>query len=462
MALTTERQKIAHLLRRFGFGASEAELEFYAARGLKATINHLLDPGRPDGINFTPQDFVPENNNLNLRTAQTWWMSRLLVTQHPLREKLALFWHDHFATSAEKVTQVRMMVRHVNMLRTHGLGRFQDLLLEVSRDPAMIFWLDNQLNVRGKPNENFAREIMELFTLGIGHYSEKDVQEVARAFTGWGIGRGNRRSGNAGETLFVFNANQHDTGTKTILGNTGPFGGEEVVGILVGHPQTARHLVTKLWEFFVYEKPEPALIDRLSAQFRANGLHIGHLLRLIMESEEFYSTRAERKLYKNPIDFCVATLRQLGLGAALQQGLRGESRNRAVQPAVAAMRSTKAMGMELMLPPDVAGWDWGSAWISTATMVERMKWAERLFGTGSPGNLSLRVPIGGLMQAGDTPAVFTRRMLSLFDVALPAAKEAALVRAAEDAAGGDLRRNVQRTALAVTRLIFSSPEFQFA
>ncbi|MES1227505.1 MAG: DUF1800 family protein, partial [Armatimonadota bacterium] len=205
MPLQTERDKIAHLLRRFGLGASEAEMEFYSKGGLKGAIDKLLN------FEQVEEPFVYDIQNMfleipNKKTAvkvkqlkprgtQVWWYTRLLTTQRPLEQKMTVFWHNHFATSAQKVDNGEAMYTHIETLRANAFGRFEDLLLAVSRDPAMLYWLDNGDNLRGKPNENFAREVMELFTLGIGNYTEKDVQEAARAFTGWryGVKRPNGR-----------------------------------------------------------------------------------------------------------------------------------------------------------------------------------------------------------------------------------------------------------------------------
>ncbi len=465
MRLSTERDKIAHLLRRFGLGASEAELAFYGKNGLAGAIELLLDVDRDEGFDVSIDRFAQQpNGNLPVRVIPIYWMSRMVMTRTPLREKMTLFWHDHFATSGQKVDSGMAMVNHIDVLRKNGLGRFEDLLLNVAKDPAMLYWLDNQLNQVGKPNENFARELLELFTLSIGHYTEKDVQEIARAFTGWGYGRGVRqltaipRQG----AVFVFNPRNHDRGQKELLGNMGPFNGEDVVGILVGHPETARTLVTKMWSFFAYEKPEKALIDRLVERYRREGLDTKGLVRQIMEAPEFYSDRAARKLYKNPVDFCVATLRQLGLGPVLRNQLAGDAPvARAAPPVVAATRALKGMGMELFFPPDVDGWQWGESWVSTATMVERMKWADRLFGPPSAGQISIRYPADQLLEPGMTPGAFARFLVSIFDVDFTAEKIRKLEQAADKAAAGNLQRNASATALAVTRLIFASPEFQF-
>lgn len=470
MQLKTDREKIAHILRRFGLGASEGELEFYLPKGVAGTIDALLEEGE-DGFDIEPSRFALGKNMINMRGAEAWWISRLLITKKPLREKLTLFWHDHFATSAEKVDSAIPMITQNEKIRAFALGRFEDLLLAMSKDPAMIYWLDNQLNKKGKPNENFAREVMELFTLGIGHYSEKDVQEAARAFTGWGYGR--RANGRqaaqearvprAGVT-FLFNAEQHDDGIKHLLGNEGNFNGDDVVGILAGQPETSSFIATKMWEFFAYEAPDAKLVERLAKKYRNNGLRASVLVRAIMESPEFFSPKCVRRLYKNPVDFCIGTLRSLGLGASLKP-LLGESTDEAQsRGALGAMNqvsgSMKSMGMQLFYPPDVAGWDWGEAWISTSTMVERMKWADKLFGARSIlRQPALRLNVRSVVAGHESADDFARSLVSLFDVPIPETKMATLRDSAQQA---DFKSDPMGAAASVCRLIFCLPEFQFA
>jgi uncharacterized protein (DUF1800 family) len=253
MSLRTEREKVAHLLRRFGLGASEAELEYYGEAGLKGAIDRLLNPDSVEEAEIPPaQAFGGKNQQLKPQSIRAWWIQKLLATRRPLVEKMTLFWHDHFATSVQKVDNAGLMLDQNETLRAYALGNFRELLKEVSKDPAMMFWLDNQLNVKGKPNENFAREVMELFTLGVGHYSEKDVQEAARAFTGWNysVRRGKKANPNSirgGRPVFVENTEDHDEGRKSILGKSGPFSGDDVLDLLCDNLQTARYLTWKVW-----------------------------------------------------------------------------------------------------------------------------------------------------------------------------------------------------------------------
>jgi uncharacterized protein (DUF1800 family) len=466
MALATDREKCAHLLRRFGLGASEAELEYYLRSGLSGAAERLLDFERVEEAPVLDIEALRnrKNNVVPMPAVVNWWTLRLLTTRRPLQEKLTLFWHDHFATSASKVKGPLMMLDQNETLRRNAVGNFRTLLTEVSKDPAMLYWLDNQENVAGKPNENFAREVMELFTLGIGHYSEKDVQEAARAFTGWSLRRNGKMRRTSAE--FLFRPLRHDAKEKTVLGKTGNLSGEDVLNLLCDHPRTAEYLVTKLWEWFVYTKPEPALVTRLARTYREANLDTKALLRAMMTSREFYSAKAERAVAKNPVDFVVTTLRQLGVGEAVAQQIStvGESVPRPViGPAIGATLTMKNMGMWLMYPPDVAGWDGGQAWITSATMVERIAWADRLFGTGQGARNPIRYPAYRLFEADPTPAGVVKRLTALFDAPLRPERTKILLAAGQKASGGTVTpQNANQTAAAVSRLIFAAPEFQFA
>lgn len=459
MSLRSESDLVRHLLRRFGLGASEAEADFYGQGGYEAAVDRLLNYEAIDeGFTLSLADLSERPGQIQPRIAQFYWYLRLLVTRRPFQEKMTLFWHDHFATSAQKVANGPLMSAHIDTLRSYAVSDFRTLLTKVSQDPAMLFWLDNGFNVAGKPNENFARELFELFTLGIGHYTEADIKEAARAFTGWTYTtrRGGRFAGQPGATSkFVFRADLHDDGEKVVLGNRGRLGGEDVIGIAAAHPQTARHLVRKLWEFFVYPKPEPALVERYATQFRESGLDLKKLIRAMMLSPEFRSERAQRAIVKSPVDFTISTLRQLGQGRELVEMVARSDREaklRSLRPIGAVSRANKAMGMELLFPPDVSGWEWGAAWITSATVVERVKWSQTLL-TGR--------------SAQSLPAVRTaddlaNLMVSIFDADLPEAKLNQLRQAARESSGGPLSpRNMGPTAIAVARLLFSSPEFQF-
>ncbi|MEI7987314.1 MAG: DUF1800 domain-containing protein [Armatimonadota bacterium] len=487
----TEQEKIAHLLRRFGFGASEAELTYYSKNGLAGAITALLDYEKVEDVcEVDPMSFSNGKNVVNLRVIQNLFSMRLIGTKRPLEEKMTLFWHNHFACSSAKVENGFVIYNHINTLRKYAMGRFNVLLEAISKDPGMIYYLDGQENVAEHPNENFAREVMELFTLGIGNYTEKDVQESARCYTGWTYGRGLRANDTSPKRIdtFKFFLNRHDQGIKTVLGETGNLNGEEMLLLLCKQKQTAKFITKKLWSWFAYEDPEDALIERLATKFYASNLDIKALVRSVMESPEFYSDKAFRKVIKNPVDFTVSTIRQLGAGQImierLKEGIANPQINeqnglnlplvRSLAPAQTAFSSSKSMGMELMAPPDVSGWRTGAYWITSATMVERMKWADKLFAGGPAGNTQNPAnPLGGnrgpqvgiqaypLFAEDPTPAGIVKSLMSVFDISLPPAKVAGLVTTAENEGGQRIdQRNANAVARAVCKLMFSTPEFQ--
>ncbi len=463
MALSTEREKGAHLLRRFGLGASEAELDYYLKDGLNGAIDKLLEYSDVDeGFDVEVEKFANQNGQIQPQAVGAWWTLRMIATQRPLQEKMTVFWHDHFATSASKVQNGLTMHQHNEVLRANATGNFREFLTEISKDPAMLFWLDNQFNVKGKPNENFAREVMELFTLGVDNrYTETDIKEAARAFTGWSIGRvGNR--GPRPSQGFVFRPNQHDRGDKTVLGKSGPLTGEQVIDLLCEMPETSEYITKKIWEWFAYPNPDDFLITRIARKFQSENLSIKSLLKEMMKSSEFYSNKAERAIYKSPVDFTVVSLRQLGVAQVLGEAMAGNPENlRAkVQPVTIAYQSMKNMGMHLLFPPDVAGWETGPSWITSATMMERINWGNRLYGQAKSGT-QLRFQSFPIFSSEPTPRGVANKLVSVFDAPIPSYKMPKLVEAAQKASGGRVTaQNSNATAAAVSRLIFAAPEFQ--
>ncbi len=472
MANQRDQAKVAHLLRRFGLGASEAEVDYYGKDGLTGAIDKLLNYEDTDeGFSIDPSVYAnPDNGVVNLRGFQLWWYLRLVTTRHPFEQKMTLFWHDHFATSAAKVDVGEAMYRHIETIRTFSTGKFSNLLTEVSKDPAMLYWLDNNENVKGTAQENFAREVMELFTLGVDNgYTEKDIQEAARALTGWTYGI--RRGANAVPTekpnrnaRFLFIPARHDDGTKTIFGQSGAFDGDDVLEMLVAKKETSDYIVKKIWEWFVYRNPSKETIDEYSRKFVASGMDIKALVRTIVTGEEFYSPKAMHATIKNPVDFCVSSFRSLGLGSVILDRISNaqddQTRRRFAGSVAIVHQKTQAMGMELMFPPDVDGWVSGEEWISTATMVERIKYADVLFGAQNRGIMQLIAQ--NLPAAGAQPKALVDRLLSVFDAQLPHEKVQTLYASATEVSGGAINaRNLQPTMQAVTRLIFGSPEFQF-
>lgn len=461
------RRKLAHLLRRAGLSASQAEIERYLPLGIEGTVEALLDYEKEaDPINDEAiLTFLQgDNPRLNPPHVVGWWIYRMLVTRRPLQERMALFWHNHFATSSSKVNRAELMLHQIQLFQRLAIANFQDLVLEVSRDAAMLVWLDGVTNVKGKPNENYARELLELFTMGIGNYTEQDIKEAARAFTGWSI---RRQTG-----TFLFRADQHDDGEKRFLGQRGNFDGTDIVRIAVQHPATARHLSRKFCHWFLYENPEPKVVDALAKTFTDSGYEVRALLRRLFLSETFYSEKAYRKIIKSPVDFVIGTFRNLGIGEHLRElGFETEEGRRFT---TAFLRLTgnllRRMGQALLFPPSVKGWDGGTAWISSATMIERIRFADLLTGA-----LRGRRQGGGTRQRPLLLAALLQRLRetsysnleeylnwwqTTLDVELsPDTKQKVL--AYLQAKGGLDALNEPEFLKELFKLIFSSPEYQF-
>jgi uncharacterized protein (DUF1800 family) len=352
-------RQAAHVLRRAGFGGSAADVARLSGLGAPAAIDALLHP--PPDVSFADYPamdvlYAPIRRKARTGTQQ-WWLDRMLRTQHPLAEKMTLFWHGHFATSISKVP-APLMARQIDLFRTAGLGNFRTLLTAVSVDPAMSIWLDNRSNSKAHPNGNYAREVMELFALGLGTYTETDVKEAARAFTGWPYDP---------KTMTVsFDARRHDDGVKTFLGRTGSFGLTEVVDIIVAQPVHQRFVARKLLEFFVYSDPEPELTEAVAQTYALAGFDIAKTLGTVLRSNVFFSPRAYRAVPKSPIEFAIGLLRFTG-APAVPAGLPDALRR---------------MGQEPLAPPSVKGWDGGPAWINTNTLLARFNFVNALMATG--------------------------------------------------------------------------------
>jgi uncharacterized protein (DUF1800 family) len=361
------RKWAAHLYRRAAFGASREDLLEAERLGPQGTLDLLLR-GRPeaDEIAEALADVgrVAAERDDNGEQLRGWWLYCMLQSQHPMREKMTLFWHNHFATSIVKVQSSPLMFRQNCLLRTHALGRFGPLLQAVSRDGAMMLWLDSNNNVKGRPNENYARELMELFSLGVGHYTEKDIREAARAFTGW------RTDG----TNFIFDARFHDSEPKTVLGQRGAWNGGDVVRIVLEQPAVARFLVRKLYRFLISETvaPPEALLEPLCQSFRKSDYDISELVRTMLASRHFYSRHAFRQRIKSPVEYAIGSVR------AVYRRYGEEELAYRPLPQRVLVAGLGAMGQDLFAPPNVKGWPGGLSWLNTSTVLERSNFAASL------------------------------------------------------------------------------------
>lgn len=477
--------------------------------GVKGALDALLEFEKtPDDFRVSPWEFcVQQDENINLDPSRfaAWWGLRLVMTKRPAQEKLTLFWHDHFAISGSKVNSGPMMLQNNETLRRHSAGNFKTLLLEMTKDPAMLRWLDGDVSIKGSPNENYAREVLELFTMGIGNYTEKDIQELARAFTGWGLRAGYqqpRRGGSQKQALmnvlaldlpFVASAyceGLHDEGPKTILGKTANFDTETALDWILSRPQTAKYICAKLWEFYAGPKVEPKVVERLAKVFTASKYEIKPVLRAIADSPEFWSEKVVRLQVKSPIDFTVALVRQLELGDRLaavhkegapameepammmSSGPSGAKPPIDMKPVPQALAGTAGLvfgqmqrqGMRLFYPPDVAGWDWGEAWVSPAMMAERMRFAQTMVQRGRNTGVSDAVRQKLLKDGGpQTSEELVTRFASIFDVPVPPNRMAIMVEAVDKAGGPrSLAQPPQAANMlqGLARLTFGMPEFQ--
>ena len=367
-----EMALMAHLLRRAGFGATGEELDRYVAEGYEATVEELLHPERAAQLDddIVRRYHVDQNVMVSPLSAQTYWLYRMINSLRPLEEKMALFWHGLFATAYFKLDQPKAVIDQSYVFRRHGLGSFHNLLVELSKDPAMIFWLDNKDNHKDAPNENFGRELLELFSMGIGNYTEDDVKACARAFTGWTIRNAEYMSIRASRDSvwpyghlswqFEYLPDDHDNSEKTFLGHTGSFNGEDIIDIICHHPATGWFVGSKLYNFFVADTPDEGSIQVLADEFRASKGDIRSVLRTLFLSDFFRSEQIRFAKVKGPVELVVGTARLAGSQRFMEW------------TAFEMAQNAVYMGQEVINPPTVEGWHTGKEWIDTGTLVERV------------------------------------------------------------------------------------------
>lgn len=374
-----DRDKAAHLLSRAGFGSPPPEIGRMAEMGLERAVNTLLYPERTefrfappawssdvDALGGAPSAEAAQANLNYLASLREWWMRRMLLSPRMLEEKMTLFWHSHFATDAIKVPQALLLYRQNELFRQYAFDFFEVLLIAVARDPAMVRFLDTETNRKGRPNDNFARELMELYSLGEGNYTERDVREAARAFTGWTIRAGK----------FHFEQTQHDAGEKTFLGQTGNFDGVDIIRIIMRQEAVKTFVPVKLFEYFVHPNPSPEVRADLAEVFVQYHFNIRELLRVLFMSELFYADRARGARIKSPVEYVIGTFRRFGLSE---------------WPAPILVQALNLMGQHLFHPPDVNGWKEGKTWINSNTLMIRYHFAH-YFTTGEmPEGFRMRV-----------------------------------------------------------------------
>jgi uncharacterized protein (DUF1800 family) len=398
------------LLTRAGFAPNAGEVAAFASLSHPAAVDRLLAGVRTTAVTPAPswidERFVAPRELRSMtdeaRRAELqkqirmgldlrgWWLREMVATPSPLTERMTLFWHNHFVSAQPKVRYAQLMYRQYVLLRGHALGRFDELLHAVAKDPAMLIYLDSATNRRGSPNENFAREVMELFTLGEGKYSEDDIKQAARAFTGWSIDL------DTGE--YMFRRLQHDGDEKTVFGKTGNFDGDAVLDIILAQPAVAEFMVRKLWREFVSPRPDEVRVKRIAAQFLVSGWSIVQPVRALLMQPEVIARDEDNALVKSPADLVVGFVRQSG--GTLSQP-------------VAAAVALAGMGQNLFSPPNVRGWPGGDAWINTNTLVARKQFLERALNGKSSAETSMDDSMSSAMKA-DEP----RRRLQMLEQAV--------------------------------------------
>ena len=404
---------MAHLMRRAGFGATREELEARAEKGYEATVEELLHPeeqppvDRYELLRYHPWAWKPGTVQ-GMGGAE--WLYYMINTKRPLEEKMCLFWHQIFATGVSKVDHYDEIVTMVTMFREKGLGNYRELLLELSRSPAMIHWLDNYENHAEAVNENWGRELLELFSMGVGNYTEVDVRECSRAFTGWSMQpKLPRFPMGRFHWIFEFKPEDHDDGEKTFLGHTGNFNGEDILDIICQQPATARFVARHLYDFFVADEPQvpawsvtpprnPEAVETLANEFTRSGYDLRSVLRLLFNSD-FFKDAAFAKI-KSPAEVVAGTLRLVG-GAEFPA------------PGIGMMsRQTGYMGQDLLNPPSVEGWHTGTEWVNSGSLMRRVNFAADMLGDVSrPGVQSI---INRLKDHGDlSPGGFVDACLDL-------------------------------------------------
>ena len=460
---------MAHLMRRAGFGATYGELEARAEKGYEATVQELLHPEeQPDLERDIMRRYHPMwVSQSNLEGQQAEWTYRMINTKRPLQEKVCLFWHGILCTGNSKCEHPWQQEVEFDMFRRHGMGSFPNLLLELSRDPAMVFYLDNCMSHKGAINENYGRELLELFSVGVGmdghpNYTEDDVKACAQAFTGWSITNSIPRYPYLRyESKFVYDPDDHDDSEKTFLGETGRWNGEDVIEIIAKQPATARFISRHLYNFFAADEPQvpawqdapprdPEAIKMLEDEYFRSDYDIRSMLRVLFNSDFFKKARFAK--VKSPAETVVGTMRLVGDFTFPKPSL------------FAVAMELGYMGQDLMNPPTVEGWHTGKEWIDSGTLVERINFtADQVGNTDLPG---VRAIINRLSSEGATisPEGLVDRCLDMLG-AYELAEDTRSKLVAHAEMGGELSTGTEEFAQSVgqmLQLIVATPEYLYA
>ena len=458
MAVSKEIALVAHLMRRAGFSARREELEKYVDQGYEATVEWLLNPQEDNGVDEDIVDryYIDIDDRRNSDPTNAWWLYRMINTANPLEEKMSLFWHGLFATAYEKIQNGRAVASQIDLFHQHCLGDFRTILVKLSRDPAMIIWLDNDTNHKGTPNENYGRELLELFSMGVGNYSEDDVKECARAFSGWTVANFNARYPWGPYPMdFEYRPDDHDDGEKAFLGEQGRFNGEDIIDIIVRQPATGRFVADRLYNFFVSDDPAPAdAIETLSNAYFESNYDIRSVMRVLLNSD-FFKNAIYAKV-RSPAEVVASVLRLVGDFQEPRPGL------------LETTYESKYMGQELLNPPTVEGWHTGREWIDSGSLVGRVNFsADQVGDISQPG---VRDIIDRLASQGTsmTPEELVDGCLDLIGP-LEVEEKTRTSLLGKASAAGELRLDTEsgkqdfaRRVAEMLQLIVATREFQFA
>ncbi len=452
----TDPALLAHLYRRAGFGATREQLDRLGAQEYEDTVEFLLNPTSETGVDEDQMARYMGGEAPHAYLAT--WLFRMINSECQLQEKMALFWHHVFATGLIKNEHILAASNQIEMFRRNGLSDMRTILLDLSRDPAMIFWLDNNENHDGEPNENFGRELLELFSLGVGNYTEIDIKNAARAFTGWTFAQPPPLYPYGYYPAeFRFDPEDHDDGEKTFLDHTGNLDGGDVIDIIVQQPACARFISRHLYSFFVADEPQvptwndlppqdSELIDAMSKAFLDSDGELKAVLRVMFNSESF--RRARFKKVKSPIELVVGVLKMVGNFDDFRPGL-----------AQYVQSTTVTMGQKLLDPPTVEGWHTGKEWIDGGNLTERVNFAVGEIGDGSSPGVQRIVERLVESDSVSTPESFVERALeAMGPIEVDAPTQEALTRFAADSSGEDDRSRIIR----MLRLVVATPDYQFA
>jgi uncharacterized protein (DUF1800 family) len=456
-AVNWTRDAAAHLLRRAGFGGTPSEIDDLYGRGLEGAVSRLVDYEEID-LTAYEQSLAAKNYNLaNIRGVQQWFLDRMAFSPRPLEEKMTYFWNLHWTSGIAKVRGVTLIHNQNKTERHYAIGKFDDVVLKISQDPAMLVWLDNWLNRAGRPNENYARELMELYCLGIGYYTETDVREVARALTGWTL-QNYRREDNYNGATFLDNPALHDNGSKTILGQTGNWDGYDAIQIILNHSDSqgsvsGRFIGAKLWSFFGYEYPPQHVVDELRDVYVSTSHSIREVVRRIFLHPEFYEAHTRKRWVRSPVEYAAASVRMV----------------EATTDFATASNSLAGMGQVLFNPEDAKGWDWGASWMNTGTLFARSTMVNTM--CTNRGNTGTRFDPNRLLAGGD--ASTAEKVVDILAERLNVEDVSSKIRASwveymdsnDDGSRGNWTNsaaNVDKKVRGLVHLMLTSPAFHLA